>query len=124
MIIGTGIDIVEIEGIKASFEQSKRFITRVFTPDEIVYCEKNPYKYQHYAGRFAAKEAVMKALGTGWNNGISWKQIEIVNNDAGKPDIVFHKQAKLLVAQKNVKSVHLSISHANQYATALVILES
>jgi holo-[acyl-carrier protein] synthase len=115
---------VDIDDIKASIKQSKRFITKVFTPDEIDYCEQKPFKYHHYAGRFAAKEAAMKALGTGWNNGISWKQIEIVNNDAGKPDIVFHKQAKLLIDKQNVKSVHLSISHANQYATAIVILES
>src|ERR1035437_7637538 len=94
MIIGTGIDITDIEGIKTSFEQNKRFVYRVFTAYEIEYCESKPFKYQHYSGRFAAKEAMMKALGTGWNNGISWKQIEVINNSNGKPEIVLHKEAR------------------------------
>ena len=88
MIRGIGIDIIEIESVKKSMEQSKRFAQRVFTENEIIYCESNANKYQHYAARFAAKEAMMKALKTGWNNGIQWKQIEVINGASGAPTIV------------------------------------
>lgn len=123
MITGTGIDITEIECIKASIEQNKRFVSKVFTPYEIDYCESKPFKYQHYAGRFAAKEAMMKALGSGWNYGISWKQIEVLNNSNGKPEIVLHKKAKSLFGELGMKNVHVSISHSDMYAVAVVVVE-
>jgi holo-[acyl-carrier protein] synthase len=123
MIAGTGIDIEEIESIKASIEQSKRFIPKVFTLYEIDYCEHMLYKYQHYATRFAAKEAMMKALGTGWNKQVSWKQIEVVNDNHGKPEIILYKQAKKLSDAQGIKVIHLSMSHSDTYAIAMVVVE-
>lgn len=124
MITGIGIDLVEIDEIKRSIEQSKRFIKRVFTLDEITYCEQKTSKYQHYAARFAAKEAAMKAIGTGWDKGIQFTHIEIKNSYTGMPFILLHKKAKLLAEERNIKVAHLSISHSGNYATAIVMLES
>ncbi len=81
MIISIGIDIVEIEEIKKSIEKSKRFVRRVFTENEKEYCEHKIDKYPHYAARYAVKEAVMKALGTGWDKGVQWKQVEVINGN-------------------------------------------
>lgn len=81
MVISIGIDIVEIEEIKKSIEQSKRFVQRVFTENEKEYCEHKVDKYPHYAARYAVKEAVMKALGTGWDKGVQWKLVEVTTGD-------------------------------------------
>ncbi len=122
MTIGVGVDLVEIAALQKSAEQSKRFIPRVFTAGEIEYCETKPLKYQHYAARFAAKEAVMKALGTGWDKGISWKQIEVQGSLGKKPDVVLYKAAKALALELHVKNIHVSLSHSGNYAIAQVIL--
>lgn len=124
MIFGLGFDLVKIKEIKKSIKNTKRFINRVFTQNEINYCKKKKLKYQHYAARFAAKEATMKAIGTGWNQGVQFKHIEIINNDDGTPMIFFHKKAKLLVEERKIIGAHLSISHSGNYASAIVILES
>ena len=85
MIIATGIDIVDIKEIQYAIKKSKRFVQRIFTPKELAYCENQNFKFQHFAGRFAVKEAVMKALETGWDKGVHWKQIEVVRGDR-KPE--------------------------------------
>jgi holo-[acyl-carrier protein] synthase len=123
MIAGTGIDIEEIESIKASMEQSQTFISKVFTVSEIDYCERKIFKYQHYTARFAAKEAMMKALGTGYNSGVSWKQIEVVHDDLGKPEIILYEKARKISDALGIKSIHLSMSHSESYAVAMVVAE-
>jgi holo-[acyl-carrier protein] synthase len=123
MIIGIGNDIVSVKDIEQSIGDSKRFLERTFCPSEQEYAENKPNKYQHYAGCFAAKEAVMKALGTGWNEGIQWKQIEVKHETSGKPRIELHDQAKKQAELLQVKTIYVSLSHIEQYATAVVILE-
>lgn len=117
-----GIDIIEIETLKALFEKNgKRVIKRVFTDEEIAYCENKVNKFQHYAARFAAKEAVMKALGTGWNQGVHWKQIEIKNNYLGLPQVTLCKKAKDLFELNKFSTIAISITHSRNYAIASVI---
>lgn len=123
MIIGIGNDVVSVMDIKQSITDGKRFLERVFCSSEQEYAENKPNKYQHYAGCFAVKEAIMKALGTGWNEGIQWKHIEVKHETSGKPLIELHHQAKKQAELLQVKTIHISLSHAEQYATAVVILE-
>jgi len=123
MIVGIGTDIVEIEEIGQIMGNSSRFITRVFTNAEIIYCENKANKYQHFAARFAAKESFMKALGYGWDKGLQWNQIEILQNDNGSPYIVLKDSAEKMAKQKEIKNLHLSLSHSGKYAIAIVVLE-
>ena len=123
MIKGIGSDIVEIKTIEKSILQSKRFKERVYTNNEIEYCENKPRKFQHYAARFAAKEAVMKALGTGWDKGIQWKHIEVFNEPNGKPLIHLIYKANELARANMVNYIFLSLSHCETYATAFVIIQ-
>ena len=123
MIKGIGTDIVEIKTIEKSIRQSKRFKERVYTNNEIEYCEKKPNKYQHYAVRFAAKEAVMKALGTGWDKGIQWKQIEVLNEQNGKPIIRVTNKAIELTKENEINDILVSLSHCENYATAFVMVQ-
>ncbi len=121
MKIKCGTDIIEIERIKESIDSLKgKFIERVFTESEIQYCEsKKSQKYQHYAARFAAKEAVFKAISDSIKDkfSICWKDIEILNNEEGRPFV------KIIgVNLKNIESIDLSISHCKQYATAVAII--
>lgn len=124
MIQGIGIDIVEIERLRKAMKRGReRFVRRVFTNTEIDYCN-NKLKYQHFAVRFAAKEAFMKALGTGWQNGISWKDIETINNRLGKPNLNLFGKAKKLASEMKVRTIHVSLSYSENYAVAQVILEN
>jgi holo-[acyl-carrier protein] synthase len=123
MIKGTGTDIVEIKTIEKSILQNKRFKERVYTSNEIEYCETKPNKFQHYAARFAAKEAVMKALETGWNKGIQWKHIEVLNEPNGKPIIRLTDKANELTKENEINNVHISLSHCENYATAFVVIQ-
>jgi len=132
-----GIDIVEIEEIKKAIEKSNRFIERVYTQKEIEYCEGKIDKYPHYAARYAAKEAVMKALGTGWDEGVQWKQIETVNTEnrkpgtgdrkpvagSDKPQIKLSGEALKLATEMRVNNIVVSLSHSQYYAVANVIFE-
>jgi holo-[acyl-carrier protein] synthase len=129
MIISMGIDIVEIEEIKKSIENSKRFVQRVFTEHEKEYCEHKIDKYPHYAARYAVKEAVMKALGTGWDKGIQWKQVEVTNGNrrtetgVGKPEIRLSGEALKHAEEMGVNNIFVSLSHSRDYAVASVIFE-
>lgn len=123
MIKGIGTDIVEIATIRESLIQSKRFAERVFTERETIYCEKNEDKYKHYAVRFAAKEAMMKALGTGWDKGVQWKQIEIINQPGGAPKIITCGKVKELLDASGVTNIQVSLSHSERYAVAVVVIE-
>ncbi len=125
MIVGTGIDIAEVPRIAASIERfGRRFVERVFTPDEIRYCESKANKAERYAGRFAAKEAAMKALGTGWNRGVTWQDVEVQRVPGGRPTMVFHGKAAEFVEKLGAVRAHLSITHTQESAMAQVILES
>ncbi len=124
MIKGIGTDIIEVSRMKNQIERDKGFIDNIFTKKEIFYCENFKYKEQNYAGRFAAKEAFFKAIGTGCRNGLAFNHIEIINDDLGKPIIQLSGKTKGFIEQMNVKNIHLSISHTKEYATAIVIIEN
>jgi holo-[acyl-carrier protein] synthase len=125
MIVGTGIDIAEVDRIAASIDRfGRRFLDRVFTADEIRYCESKANKAERYAGRFAAKEAAMKAIGTGWNRGVTWHDVEVQRVPGGRPTIAFHGKAAEFFARLGATRAHLSITHTKDLAMSQVILES
>jgi holo-[acyl-carrier protein] synthase len=125
MIIGTGVDIVDIERIRRVAERHKdRFITRVFTPDEQRFCKRYHDPAPHFSARFAAKEALFKALGTGWAKGVSWLDAEVQRQNRQAPILVLHGEAEKHSARLGVTRVHLSLSHSDQWAVAMVILET
>lgn len=125
MIISTGIDIVEVYRIAETIERTPRFAERVFTDAERAYCEaKGAAAAQSYGGRFAAKEAFLKALKTGWRGKITWQDIEVVNDDQGVPSLRISGEAASLVEQSGATRIHISISHTAEHAVAQVILEN
>src|SRR6202167_3360810 len=125
MIVGTGIDIAEVDRIASSIERfGRRFLERVFTEDEIRYCESKANKSERYAGRFAAKEAAMKAIGTGWSRGVTWQDVEVRRAPGSRPTIVFHNRAGDFFHKLGATRAHLSITHTKDSAMAQVILES
>ncbi len=125
MIVGTGIDIAEVPRIQQSIERfGDRFLLRIYTEGEMRYCEGKANRAERYAARFAAKEAAMKALGTGWNHGVRWRDCEVVRLPGGRPTIKFHGKAAEFAAKLGVKNTALSISHTVDQAIAQVILES
>jgi holo-[acyl-carrier protein] synthase len=121
-----GVDIVEIDRIQKSFEVcGDSFRSKVFTEKEIEYCEsKKAAKYQSYAARFAAKEAVSKAFGTGIGERLNWKEIEISNNESGKPFVILSGKANKLFDEINGAGISLSLSHCKNYAVAYVVIET
>ena len=125
MIVGTGIDIAEVPRIRQSIERfGQRFLQRIFTAGEIRYCDSKANRFERYAARFAAKEAAMKALGTGWNHGVRWRDCEVVRMPGGRPTIAFHGKAGEFAAKLGMKNAALSITHTAEQAIAQVILES
>jgi holo-[acyl-carrier protein] synthase len=125
MIVGTGIDIAEVPRIRQSIERfGDRFLQRIYTPGEIRYCESKANRAERYAARFAAKEAAMKALGTGWNHGVRWRDCEVVRQPGGRPTISFHGKAAEFAAKLGVKNAALSLTHTAEQAMAQVILEN
>ena len=125
MIVGTGIDIAEVPRIAASIENfGERFLRRVYTEGEMRYCDSKANRIERYAARFAAKEAAMKALGTGWNHGVRWRDVEVVRQPGGRPTIAFHGKAAEFAAKLGAKNVALSLSHTAEQAIAQVILEN
>lgn len=127
MIIGTGIDLVEVLRIRKALERpltGDRFRQRVFTERESAYCEsRGRGRYQSYAARFAAKEAAMKALGTGWNRHVGWRNIEVVRPPGHRPTIELSGPAALFAQRRGITGFHLSISHSDQHAVVSVIAE-
>ena len=124
MIVGSGIDICEVPRIKAAFERfGERFLKRVFTAGEILYADRKANRFERYAARFAAKEAGMKAIGTGWRRGVRWVDFEVVNLPTGKPTLMFHGKAAEFSAKLGVTNVALSITHTRELAMASVVLE-
>ena len=125
MIVGIGIDVAEVKRIRAVIEShGERFLRRVFTPDEVAYCEQFKNKYERYAARFAAKEAGMKALGTGWSRGVRWVDVEVVRHHGGRPILQLKGEARNIADRLGVKRVAVSITHTVEQAIAQVIFES
>ena len=120
-VIGIGIDLEEIARVERVFS-SPRALARVFTPHEIAYCQPKRNRFQHLAVRFAAKEAVFKALGTGLSGGLYWTHAEVRNKPSGKPYLVLSDAAKDLADQLGVHTILISLSHSRQYAIAQVML--
>lgn len=128
MILSTGVDLAEVERIQCALEHPKigrRFRDRVFTVKEISYCEnKQRGKYESYAGRFAAKEAVMKALGRGWGAKVRWRDIEVARARSGKPEILLHDKTKKFAEELGIHRWALSITHTKLHGLAFVIAEN
>ena len=125
MIIGLGVDISEVGRIKAAIERhGETFLRRLYTPAEREYCERFKNKYERFAGRFAAKEAAMKALGTGWSRGVRWVDVEVVRQKGGRPTVQLHGEAANIATRLGVKNIALSITHTADQAFAQVIFEN
>jgi holo-[acyl-carrier protein] synthase len=125
MIVGTGIDITEVPRIAAAIERfGERFLNRVYTQKEIAYCQPKKNAVERFAARFAAKEAAMKAIGTGLRQGVTWRDVEVGREPGGRPTIIFCGKAAEFAARLGAKRVHLSITHSEQAAIASVVLES
>jgi holo-[acyl-carrier protein] synthase len=127
MILSVGVDLIEVARIQRALEDSgigKRFRDRVYTVGEIAYCEKKGRgKYQSYAGRFAAKEAVMKALGAGWGAKVSWSNIEVVRARGGKPEIALHNHTSTFAQKLGIRRLMVSITHTAEHALAYVVAQ-
>ncbi|MBK6378899.1 MAG: holo-ACP synthase [Chitinophagaceae bacterium] len=124
MIFGIGTDLIEVERVAEKMEKKQGFKELVFSADEIIYCEARTYKYEHYAARFAAKEAFLKAIGTGWRNGTAFNEIEIYNDEEGKPEIRFHGLTAKTIAELKLGKIFVSLSHLKTMACAMVVIES
>lgn len=124
MILGTGVDLAEVERIRAAVARyGRRFIERIYTAGEIAYVERRANRFERYAGRFAAKEAGMKAIGTGWRRGVRWRDFEVANLPSGRPTLKLHGEAARVAQELGVKLISLSITHTAELGMAHVILE-
>jgi holo-[acyl-carrier protein] synthase len=124
VIVAIGIDIIEVARIREVLLRTPRFADRVFTAAERAYCDgRGAVSAQHYAARFAAKEAALKALQTGWRGGISWQDVEVAARESGAPYLIFHGQVLEIFRKFESTATHLSISHTSQHAIAQVVLE-
>jgi holo-[acyl-carrier protein] synthase len=124
MIVGLGVDISEVDRIQAAMNRhGDRFLRRVFTPAEIAYCNRHRGRAERFAGRFAAKEAAMKALGTGWSRGVRWVDIEVIRLPTGQPTVCLHGTARSIADRLGMRRASLSITHSGNTAFAEVIFE-
>jgi holo-[acyl-carrier protein] synthase len=124
MIVGTGVDLAEVGRIRDAITRyGRRFIERIYTPAEIAYVERKANRFERYAGRFAAKEAGMKAIGTGWRRGVRWQDFEVTNLPSGRPTLQLHGEAARIAERLGVKLISLSITHTAELGMAHVILE-
>ena len=125
MILGSGVDLCEVPRIEAAIARyGRRFVERIFTPLEIAYADSKANRFERYAARFAAKEAGVKALGTGWRGGITWRDFEVANLPSGRPTLRFYGKAAEIAKKLGVEQVALSITHTKDQALAMVILEN
>jgi holo-[acyl-carrier protein] synthase len=124
MVTGIGIDMVEVERIAEKISKEQGFRELVFSASEINYCEAATNKYEHYATRFAAKEAFFKAIGTGWTNGTAFNEIEITHDEKGKPLLTLTGTTAVSMQQKGIGTISVSLSHVKTMATAVVIIEN
>jgi holo-[acyl-carrier protein] synthase len=124
LIIGSGIDLAEVPRIRSSVERyGDKFLQRVYTDLERAYVERKANKYERYAARFAAKEAGMKALGTGWRRGVTWHDFEVANLPSGRPTLRLHGRAKEIAEELGVKNISLSLTHTRENGMAFVVFE-
>jgi len=124
VILGTGVDIAEVDRIRDAIARyGQRFVDRIYTPAEIAYVESKANRFERYAGRFAAKEAGMKAIGTGWKRGVRWHDFEVSNLPSGRPTLRLHGEAARIAEGLGVKTISLSITHTAALGMAHVILE-
>lgn len=124
MIVGMGVDIAEVGRVRSAIERfGDRFLHRVFTEGEIRYCASKANKYERFAARFAAKEAALKAIGTGLSRGISWQDVEVVREPSGRPTLVYKAKAAEFAKRLGMRRVSISLTHTEQIAFAQVILE-
>jgi len=124
VILGTGTDLAEVDRIRAAIERyGERFTQRIYTAAEIAYVECKANRYERYAGRFAAKEAGMKAIGTGWKLGVRWQDFEVRNLPGGRPTLRLHGEAARIAERIGVKNISLSLTHTAELGMAHVILE-
>jgi holo-[acyl-carrier protein] synthase len=125
MILGTGIDIIEVARIEASFEKfGERFLQRILRPAEITYCLSHKRPAPFLAARFSAKEAISKAFGTGIGAQLGWQDMEVGRKETGEPFVILHENGKKLLQERGARSVHVSLCHTDQHASAVAILES
>jgi holo-[acyl-carrier protein] synthase len=125
LIVGLGLDIAEIDRIEAAITRhGAPILERLYTPAEVAYCESHRNKFERYAGRFAAKEAAMKALGTGWRRGVRWRDIEVIREPSGKPSLSLKGVAKRIAEGLGAKNISLTITHSGNLALAEVIFEN
>ncbi len=124
VIFGIGTDIIEVERIEKMVARGRQYLDTIFTVKEIEYCEARARKSEHYAARYAAKEAVLKALGTGWRDGLAFSEIEVVNDELGKPRVLLHGRVKESFEYHQIKQTSVSISHSRDCAIAVIILEA
>lgn len=125
MIVGLGVDMEEISRLGEAIKRHGQvFLERIFTPAEMAYCQRHRDPVERYAGRFAAKEATMKALGTGWGKGVRWRDIEVTRMPGGRPTIALHGVAREHAERLGAQHISLSITHTGNFALAEVILES
>ncbi|MCJ7436108.1 MAG: holo-ACP synthase [Anaerolineales bacterium] len=123
VIFGIGTDIIEVARIEKMAAKGTQYLETIFTKQERDYCETRVRKSEHYAARYAAKEAFLKALGTGWRDGLAFCDIEVINDELGKPQIFPHGSVKNFLDQHQIKQISTSISHVKEIAIAVVILE-
>ena len=124
MIIGIGLDLAEVDRIEQAIaKHGERFLQRIYTDAERRYCESKPNKFERFAGRFAAKEAAMKAIGTGWKRGVAWREFEVMRAPSGQPIVLFHGKAGEIAKGLGVKKALVTISHSKAHAIAQVLLE-
>lgn len=124
MILGTGIDIIEVARIRASHEKfGERFLKRILRPDEIAYCFSHKSPAPFLAARFAAKEAISKAFGTGIGRQLGWQDMEVCHKGSGEPFVILHDNGVRLIEERGGAQIHLSLSHTENYAAAVAVLE-
>ena len=124
MLVGIGVDIVEIERIRRTLSKNRNMVNRVFSVEEIDYCSNRKKSYQHFAVRFAAKEAALKALGVGWSDGIRWTDVEVVNRRSGQPTLRLSGRAQELFEAAGACRSLVTLSHGEDYAVAVVVLDA
>jgi holo-[acyl-carrier protein] synthase len=124
MIFGTGIDMIEVERVETKISKDNGFRETVFSAKEIAYCEKKAHPFEHYAARFAAKEAFLKATGTGWINGTAFNEIEILPDEKGKPVLNLLGETAVTFQSLEIKKISVSLSHLKSIASAVVVIEN
>ncbi len=124
MIFGLGTDIIKVDRFEKMVAKGRKYLKTIFTESEMKYCESKTRKSEHYAARFAAKEAVLKAMGMGWRDGYTFSEIEILNDELGKPMVFLYGKVKDFFQKQKLKQITISLSHSKENAIAVAILEN